>query len=86
MPKVLKEIPASHTDILEAKCFGHVATLGPDGMISNHPVSLVWDGSHVRFSTTKSRKKYRNLLADDRIALSVTDPENAWRYIELRGP
>ena len=85
MPKLLREIPASHVDILEAKCFAHVATLRPDGMISNHPVCLVWDGRHVRFSFTKSRKKYRNLLADDRVALSVPDPQNIWRYIEIRG-
>lgn len=38
MPKLIREIPASHVDILAAKCFAHVATLRPDGMISNHPV------------------------------------------------
>jgi PPOX class probable F420-dependent enzyme len=85
MPKMLREIPASHVDILEAKCFAHVATLRPDGMISNHPVCLVWDGRHVRFSFTKTRKKDRNLRADDRVALSVPDPQNIWRYIEIRG-
>lgn len=79
------EIPASHVYILEAKCFAHVATIRPDGMVSNHPVSVLWDGKHVRFSTTKGRKKYRNLLADDRVALSIPDPTNIWRYIEIRG-
>lgn len=83
--RVLREIPASHTDILDAKCFAHVATLRPDGRISNHPVCLIWDGTHVRFSTTKGRKKVRNLRADPRIAISVADPENAWRYLEIRG-
>ena len=78
-------IPESHTYILEAKCFAHVATVRPDGMISNHPVSVLWDGEHVRFSTTKDHKKYRNLLADDRVALSIPDPTNIWRYIEIRG-
>lgn len=85
MPKLIREIPASHVDILAAKCFAHVATLRPDGMISNHPVCLIWDGLHVRFSFTKTRKKYRNLRADDRVALSVPDPQNIWRYIEIRG-
>ena len=83
--RALSEIPASHTDILDAKCFAHVATLRPDGMLSNHPVCLIWDGKHVRFSTTKSRRKYRNLRADPRIAISVTDPANPWRYLEIRG-
>ena len=79
------EIPDSHKDILESKCFPHVATMRPDGKISNHPVCLIWDGDRVRFSITKSRKKYRKLLADDRVALSIPDPENIWRYIEIRG-
>ena len=83
--RVMREIPSSHADILEARCFGHVATLRPDGRISNHPVCLLWDGRKVRFSTTKSRRKYRNLRADPRIAISVTDPENVWRYLEIRG-
>lgn len=81
----MKSIPASHTDILDAKCFAHVATIRPDGMISNHPVCLVWDGEHIRFSTTKARKKYRNLKANDLVALSIPDPKNAWRYLEVRG-
>jgi len=83
--RVMREIPASHVDILEARCFGHVATLRPDGRISNHPVCLLWDAGQVRFSTTKSRRKYRNLCADPRIAISVTDPDNVWRYLEIRG-
>ena len=83
--RALREIPASHSDILDAKCFAHVATLRPDGQLSNHPVCLIWDGKHVRFSTTKGRRKYRNLRADPRIAVSVTDLENPWRYLEIRG-
>jgi PPOX class probable F420-dependent enzyme len=83
--RVMREIPESHVDILDARCFGHVATLRPDGRLSNHPVCLLWDGGKVRFSTTKSRRKYRNLRADPRIAISVTDPENVWRYLEIRG-
>jgi PPOX class probable F420-dependent enzyme len=80
-----REIPASYSDILEGKCFPHVATIRPDGMISNHPVCLIWDGKHIRFSTTKTRKKFRNLEANDLIALSIPDPTNIWRYLEVRG-
>ncbi len=85
MAKPTQEIPEAYYDILEAKCFAHVATIRPDGMISNHPICLVWDGQLIRFSTTKGRAKYQNLLADDRVALSVPDPENIWRYVEVRG-
>jgi PPOX class probable F420-dependent enzyme len=80
-----KTLPRSCFDILERKCFAHVATLRPDGRLSNHPVGILWDGQHVRFSTTRSRRKYHNLRADPRIALSIPDPLNIWRYIEIRG-
>jgi PPOX class probable F420-dependent enzyme len=85
MPNRSKQIPASHTDILDSKCFPHVATVRPDGQLSNHPVCLIWDGECIRFSITKSRKKYRNLVADPRIALSIPDVNNIWRYLEIRG-
>jgi PPOX class probable F420-dependent enzyme len=44
-----------------------------------------WDGEHVMFSQTKTRQKYRNLQRDPRIALSIVDPENPFRYLEIRG-
>ena len=44
-----------------------------------------WDGEHVKFSQTKTRQKYRNLQRDPRIALSIVDPENPFRYLEIRG-
>ncbi len=85
MARSTREIPEAFFDILDSKCFPHVATIRPDGMISNNPICMLWDGKHVRFSTTKGRVKYHNLVADDRIALSIPDPENIWRYIEIRG-
>ncbi|MGI9596875.1 MAG: TIGR03618 family F420-dependent PPOX class oxidoreductase [Acidimicrobiales bacterium] len=39
----------------------------------------------MMFSLTKGRQKYRNLVADPAIALSATDPENPYRYLEIRG-
>lgn len=79
-------IPASHKDILEnQKSFAHVATLGPDGAPQNNPVWFDWDGSHIRFSQTTKRQKYRNVQRDPRVAISVIDPENPYRYIEVRG-
>ena len=45
----------------------------------------MWDGVHVRVSTLKSRKKYRNLLRDPRVAISIPHRNNPNRYIEIRG-
>jgi PPOX class probable F420-dependent enzyme len=78
-------IPSAAHDILQDRPTGHVATLRPDGRLSVNPVALLLEDGRVRFSTTKDRAKYRNLLADPRIAICVPHRNNPNRYIELRG-
>ena len=78
-------VPDSHADILEKQAFASVATIGPDGEPQNNPVWFDWDGEFVRFSQTTTRRKYRNLLRDGRVALSILDPDDPYRYIEIRG-
>lgn len=78
-------IPAGHDDILTDRPIGHIATIRPDGHLSVHPVSLMWDGTHVRVSTVRSRQKYRNLLRDPRVAISIPHRNNPARYVEIRG-
>jgi hypothetical protein len=90
MTERLKEralIPDSHVDLLawETRSFAHVATIGPDGEPQSSPVWFEWDGTHIKFSLTTNRQKYRNLQRDKRASFSVIDPENAYRYIEIRG-
>ena len=78
-------IPDSHRDILEKKGFAHVATIGPDGEPHSSPVWYDWDGEHFLFSQTKTRQKYRYVQRDPRVAVSITDPDNPYRYLEIRG-
>ena len=78
-------IPSSHADILDSKALAHVATLGPDGTPQNNPVWFGWDGTHVLFSQTTGRQKYKNLQKSPQIALSIVDPGNDYRYLEIRG-
>ena len=78
-------IPDSHKDLLESTALAHVATLGPDGEPQSNPVWFDWDGEHVKFSQTKTRQKYRNVKRDPRIPLSIVDPEDPYRYLEIRG-
>ncbi|GHO86072.1 PPOX class F420-dependent oxidoreductase [Dictyobacter formicarum] len=78
-------IPDKYKDILNTKAAAHVATIGPKGEPQSSPVWFGWDGTHLLFSQTKSRQKYRNLQRDSRIALSITDPKLLERYLEIRG-
>lgn len=79
------DIPTSHRDLLESEALAHVATIGPKGEPESSPVWFGWDGTYVRFSLTKTRQKYRNLQREPRIALSIVDPANPYRYLEIRG-
>ncbi|HEU5004109.1 MAG TPA: PPOX class F420-dependent oxidoreductase [Actinomycetota bacterium] len=79
------EIPESHRDLLEKKGFAHIATVGPKGEPQTTPVWFTWDGSQLMFSNTKGRQKFRNLSRDPRVAVSILDPDNPYRYLEIRG-
>jgi PPOX class probable F420-dependent enzyme len=78
-------IPADKLDLLQRKALADVATIGPHGEPQVNPVWFGWDGTYVKFSQTTGRQKFRNLQRDNRIALSIVDPENPFRYLEIRG-
>jgi PPOX class probable F420-dependent enzyme len=79
------DIPVTHRDLLNARGLSFISTIRPDGLISSHRFSLLWDGALFRFSSGKSRQKVRNLRADDRITACIPDPGNPLRYLEIRG-
>ena len=78
-------IPESHRDILDKKGFAHIATIGPHGEPESTPVWYGWDGETLAFSNTKGRQKYKNLVRNPRASASITDPDNPYRYLEIRG-
>jgi PPOX class probable F420-dependent enzyme len=80
-------VPEKFQDLLEweTKAYAHVATIGPDGAPQNNPVWFDWDGSRLLFSQTTTRQKLRNVERDPRVALSILDPDNPYRYLEVRG-
>ena len=79
------EIPEAAHALLNDRPVGHLATVRKDGRLSVNPVALIFDGEQVRISTTKDRVKYRNMLADPRVAISVPHRNNPNIYIEIRG-
>jgi PPOX class probable F420-dependent enzyme len=81
----MTDIPASHADLLDKPVFWHIATNGPNDELQSSPVWGGWDGEHFLFSLTKGRQKYDNLVKNPTVALSGIDPENSYRYMEIRG-
>jgi PPOX class probable F420-dependent enzyme len=78
-------IPQTHLDLFRKKAFAHLATLMPDGKPQVTPVWVDYDGEHVLINTAEGRLKDKNMQRDGRIALSITDPDNSYRYLEVRG-
>jgi PPOX class probable F420-dependent enzyme len=78
-------IPQDRADILEKLSFGHVATIGPNGEPQSNPVWIDWDGEFLKFSQTTTRQKYRNVRRDPHVSLSIQDPDQPYRYLEIRG-
>jgi PPOX class probable F420-dependent enzyme len=78
-------IPDDVRALLEARNFGHLATLLPDG--SPHSVAI-WvgtEGDRVVFFTQETSRKARNLARDPRVAVSVVDRSNPYSTAWLRG-
>lgn len=79
-------IPESHVDIFESESFAHLSTMLPDG--TPH-VTPVWvdheDREYVLVNTARGRRKEKNVCNDPNVALSVTDPDDGYRYVSVRG-
>ncbi|HYC14522.1 MAG TPA: PPOX class F420-dependent oxidoreductase [Stellaceae bacterium] len=79
-------IPAEFLDLLQKKVtFAHLATLMSDGSPQVTPVWFDYVGGVIRVNTAKGRVKARNMDARPTVALSILDPDNAYRYIQIRG-
>jgi PPOX class probable F420-dependent enzyme len=78
-------IPASHTDLLTKPTFAHLATLNPDGSPQVTPVWVDYDGKNVVINTARGRVKAKNLAREPRVAVSIADPENPYRYLGIQG-
>ena len=78
-------IPTDLLDLLERPLYAHLATTRPDGTVQVSPMWFGWDGELLRFSTTTTRQKYRNVKSHPHVAASISDPENPYRFVEVRG-
>lgn len=78
-------IPEKYLDLFQKKAFANLATLMPDGRPQVTPVWCDFDGSHVIVNSARGRQKDRNMKRDPRVSVSLQDPDNPYRYLEVRG-
>jgi PPOX class probable F420-dependent enzyme len=80
------EIPAVYMDLLlEKKPLAHLATVMPDGSPQNTPVWFDYVDGKIRVNSALGRTKVRNMKLGAKVALSISDPGNPDRYVQLRG-
>jgi PPOX class probable F420-dependent enzyme len=78
-------VPVAYRHLLDEPLYGHLGTIRPDDTVQVTPMWFEFDGEHVRFTHTSKRQKYRNLQHNPSMALSIVDPENVFRYLEVAG-
>ncbi len=78
-------IPEQYLDLFEKRTFANLATLMPDGSPQVTPVWVDFDGSHILVNSARGRQKDKNMRRNPAVALTLTDPKDPYRYIEVRG-
>ena len=78
-------IPEKFADLFKKKALCQLATVMPDGSPQVTPVWCDYDGRYVLFNTAEGRQKDKNLRRDPRVAIAIVDPDNPYRYLQVRG-
>lgn len=78
-------IPDNFKDLFGKKAFAHLGTMMPDGSPQVTPVWCDFDGTYIRINSAKGRVKDKNMRREPKVSLAIIDPENPYRYMEVRG-
>ena len=77
-------IPESYRDLFERPVVVTLVTIMPDTQPQATPVWCSYDGTHIWINTAKGRQKYKNMLERPKATVLAIDPENPYRYCEVR--
>ncbi len=78
-------IPESHRDLLDGPIYVTLATVMPDGQPHATVVWCSYDGSHVLINTRRGTQKEKNMRERPMATIMAIDPQNPYRYLEVRG-
>jgi PPOX class probable F420-dependent enzyme len=81
----MAEIPQEAREILDKESLAHVATLNADGSPQVTPVWISTENGNVAINSAEGRLKPDNLRRDPRVSISVTDPDDAYKPVLIRG-
>ena len=81
----MADIPDKYRDLMSKKAFANVATVMSDGSPQVTPVWFDYTNGKIRVNTAKGRVKARTMTPGAKVAVSIMDPDNAYRYVQVRG-
>jgi PPOX class probable F420-dependent enzyme len=82
----MSPIPERYLDLMQQKkAFAGLATVMPDGSPQVTPVWFDYQDGIVRVNTAKGRVKARNMQVGAPVALAIIDPDDPYRYVQVRG-
>ena len=79
------KLTANAIKLIEGKNFAHLATIMPDGSPQVTPVWIDHDGDVVLVNTAVGRCKQKNTARDRRVAISITNQDNPYDKVIIRG-
>ena len=80
-----EKIPEEFKDLFGKVAYANIATVMHDGSPQVTPVWFDYDGNYLRVNSAKGRVKDKNMRRNKSVALSIQDPDNAYRYLAVRG-
>jgi PPOX class probable F420-dependent enzyme len=78
-------IPEKALDLFQKKALAYLATVLPDGTPHVTPVWCDYDGTHIRINSAVGRQKDRNIRRNRRVGLTIVDPDDTGRHLDVRG-
>lgn len=78
-------IPEQYHDLFETATFAHVTTMLPGGRPHTTPVWVDYDDDRLLVNTERHRRKAKNVDRDPTVSVSMTDPEDPYRFLSVTG-
>jgi PPOX class probable F420-dependent enzyme len=81
----LPKLDADARKILDGKNFIFLATVNPNGTPQVTPTWVDTDGDYIIINTAVGRVKHRNVGKNPQVALAITEHENPYKLMMIRG-
>lgn len=83
----MPEVPRGFHDLFEKQTFAHMTTITPAGKPHSTPVWIDYDEetNELLVNTERGRRKERNAARNPAVAVSMTDPDNPYRFLSITG-